>query len=142
MQVQPPSKSQRSTPLTKKDSGSLSNKLKDVLKELDKTVALAFSAINLSGQRSEAFLPYSQQLDDILLRLRVWASDVNIQRPIVQGKPLPMREWTTTDCLDIIDARQGLAAMELHETLNQITADVTNTSHVLKKISIETNSTR
>ena len=132
MQIQPRKKSPTnpSTLHTKKKLDLLSQKLTDASKKLDKTVARSIN-------HTEALFSYLQQLDKMLLRLRVWESDINIQRPMVKGEPLPMREWTTPDSLNILDAGHGPAVAELHATLDQMITDTASISHTLDLFSRE-----
>ncbi len=144
MQVQHANESERSSLVMKNTLhpkmkfNSLSNKLGDVLKELDKKASL----IAASSQQTEVLLPYVQQLEEILFELRVWTNDINIKRPKAEGKPLPMREWTTSDCLNILDAGQGPTAADLRGTLDQMTTIITDIPVILAKITNGTNATR
>ena len=133
MQI-PPSKSQGSLSeigslYNKRNPGSLSNKFKDILEKLDQTVASS----------AKETVGYAQQLEDIFIRLRVWAEDLNIRQPNGQKESSPGRGWTTLDCLNILDASYRAAATALHKTLDEMATDATNVSRILNRASAGTN---
>ena len=144
MQVQPPSKSEKSLPVIMGDLGtqripdSLSHKLEITLKNLDEIVAVAFGIIAESSQLKDALLSYAQQLDDILLQLRVWSRDINIRGPRAEGRPLSLREWTTSDCLNILEAGRKPEVANLHRELDHIIIDIRSISGVLTTVPSET----
>ena len=148
MQVQPPSKSEKSLPVTTGDLGtqripdSLSHKFEITLKHLDEIVAVAFGIIAESSQLKDALLSYAQQLDDILLQLRVWSRDINIRGPRAEGRPLSLREWTTSDCLNILDAGRRPAVANLGTNFDRMIEDIRNISGILPTISSTTNAIR
>ena len=145
MQVQPPSKSERSSSATtgglstQRTPDLLSHKLENILKNLDEIVAMAFGIIAESSQLKDALLSYTRPLDEILLQLRVWSRDINMQGPRAEGKPLSLREWTTSDCLNVLDAGRRPAVANLRRNFDRMIADTRNISGTLATISSETN---
>ena len=148
MQDQPPSKSGRSSSVkmsglsTQRTSNSLSHKLETPLKDLDEIVAVAFGIIAKSSQLEDALLSYAQQLDEISFQLRVWSRDINMRGPRAEGKPLSLREWTTSDCLNILDAGLRPAVTNLRKSFDQMIADSRSILGILTTISSETNTIR
>lgn len=122
------------TPRTKNRFDTLSVKLRHTLKELDRAVTLADRVIDKPIQHTEAVSTCPQNLDEILFRLRVWRNDISIQRPIVEGKPLLMREWTTSDCLNVLDTRREPVVANLHEVFDRMTTDIMGITHTLGTI--------
>ena len=145
MQVQPPSKSERSLSATtgglstQRTPDSLSHKLKNALKNLDELVAVAFGIIAESSQLKDELLSYARQLDEILFQLRVWSRDINMRGPRAEGKPLPLREWTTSDCLNILDAGRRPAVANLRGNFDRMIADIRSISGTLATVSSEMN---
>ena len=148
MQVQPPSKSEKSLPVitgdlsTQRTPDSLSNKLENTLKNLDEIVAAAFGIIAESSQLKDVLLSYAQQLDEILFRLRVWSRDINVRGPRAEGKPLSLREWTTSDCLNVLDAGRRPAVADLRRIFDRMIEDIRDISGTLTTISSMTNAIR
>ena len=148
MQVQPLSKSERSLPVImsnpsiQRTPDSLSHKLQNTLKNLAEIVAVAFGVIAESSQLKDALSSYAQQLDDILLQLWVWSRDINIRGPRAEGRPLSLREWTTSDCLNILDAGRRPAVANLRRNFDRMIEDTGNISGILTSISSTTNAIR
>ena len=127
---------------TQRTLNSLSHKLEIILRNLDEIVAVAFGIIAESSPLKDALLDYARQLDEILFKLRVWSRDINMRGPRAEGKPLSLREWTTSDCLKILDAGRRPAVANLRENFDRMIAVISNASDILTTISSEIDTTR
>ena len=112
----------------KKNTDSLSYKFDDILMKLDQTVAS-------SSKETEG---YAQQLEDIFIRLRVWAEDLNREQLKGQEEFPPGHGWTGLECLNILDASYRVVAATLHKTLDEMATDATNISRILNRASAGT----
>lgn len=118
---------------------TLVDRYEGLVKKLDTTVGEAIVLLEKANQNSDFsetrdFQKTIELFDEAVFQLRVWASNLTYQNFVSKSEKLAMRDLSTHDVLNIVDASQTPIVGSLHRTFDQIENNILTFSRHLESM--------
>ena len=118
---------------------TLADRYEGLVKKLDTSVGEAIVLLEKANQKfdfleTRDFQKIIGLLDEAVFKFRVWASDLTYQNFSSRSEKLAMRDLSTYDVLNIVDASQTPIVEGLHRTFDQIENNTLTLSHHLESM--------